>query len=202
MLSSDIPPVLRPRWLPAAPAETNGAVAAGVRRCLRRLPDQLLQAMVSGLRANADDLAPGALFRWRDAGGCAVGVTLRELAPDAFQFGRVEFWLWHRWRRGVEADLARRFPELGQLQRLFDGAVAEMEEVSRDDQPAKAIGLWFAESAEAELRARGRPARETWPPARPAGRLNRRPADRTGRPQVRTVTTEHHRAERETSSCS
>lgn len=202
MLSSDIPSALGPSDLPPAPAGIDGALVTAVRRSLQRLPDKLLLAMVRGLRSNADDLAPGALFRRRDGGGCAVGVTLRELAPDAFQFGRIEFWLWRRWRRGVEADVARRFPQLQQLQRLFDDAVREIEEISCDGQAAKAVGLWFAASAEAELQARDTPARATRWPANLPTRGSRRPADQTRRGQVRAVVTERHSAEKETLSCS
>jgi hypothetical protein len=169
---------------------------------VQRLPDQLLLAMARGLRANADDLAPGALFRRREAGGCAVGVTLRALAPDAFQFGRVEFWLWHRWRKGVESDLARRFPQLEQLQRLFDDAVTEIAKASPDEQPAKTVGLWIAARAEAELRARDTPARSS----RWRGHLPSRgdgwPADQSRRVRPRGAVTERHPVEKETSSCS
>jgi hypothetical protein len=126
-----------------------------VAQALRHLPDVLLRAMVSGLGAHADELAPGVLFRGTSSGGCAVGITLRELAPDAFEFGLFRFWLWQRWRRGVERDVARRHPRLKHLQWYFDEAVAELEQAGREPQPAKAVGLWLAASAEAELTARG-----------------------------------------------
>ena len=131
--------------------------------------------MVRGLRAHADELAPGVLFRGKSSGGCAVGITLRELAPDAFDFGWLHFWLRQRWRRGIEADVARRFPRLNHLQRYFDQAVAEVEEAGVDPQPAKAVGLWFAASAEAELRARRSALTENQnPPRRRARRAHRR----------------------------
>src|SRR2546423_8836249 len=107
----DRPSALRPTALLPAPAGVSGALARPAARALQRLPDALLRAMARGVTVNADELVPGALFRDRDSSGCAVGITLRELAPDAFRFGRVEFWLWHRWRRGVEPDVARRFPQ-------------------------------------------------------------------------------------------
>jgi len=138
----------------SAPRGVSRAVASATERALKHLPDELLQAMVRGLRAHADDLAPGVLFRGKSSGGCAVGITLRELAPDAFDFGWLHFWLRQRWHRGIERDVARRFPRLNHLQRYFDEAVAQVKEAGGDPQPAKAVGLWFAATAEAELRAR------------------------------------------------
>ena len=130
--------------------------------------------MVRGLRTHADDLAPGVLFRGKSSGGCAVGITLRELSPDAFDFGWVQFWLRQRWRRGIEPDVARRFPHLNHLQRYFDEAVAEVKEADGDSQPAKAVGLWFAASAAAELDARrGTAALEKALPARRSRRAHR-----------------------------
>jgi hypothetical protein len=137
-----------------APDGVSQALASATERAIHRLPDELLQAMVRGLRTHADDLAPGVLFRGKSSGGCAVGITLRELAPDAFDFGWVQFWLRQRWRRGIEPDVARRFPHLNHLQRHFDHAVSEVKEAGSDSEPAKAVGLWFAASAEAELNAR------------------------------------------------
>jgi hypothetical protein len=179
---------VRPSVLVAPPRGVSSAIASSTTRALQRLPDELLRAMVRGLRAQADDLAPGVLFRGHTSGGCAVGITLRELAPDAFAFGWLRFWLRQRWRRGIERDVARRFPHLNHLQRHFDEAVAELKEVGRDPQPAKAVGLWLAASAEAELKARRsaafekrslltRPARRAHPrtdgPVRARGRAAR-----------------------------
>ena len=110
--------------------------------------------MVRGLRTHADDLAPGVLFRGKSSGGCAVGITLREVAPEAFDFGWLQFWLRQRWRRGIEPDVARRFPRLNHLQRYFDQAVAEVSAAGSDPHPAKSVGLWFAASAEFELAGR------------------------------------------------
>jgi hypothetical protein len=144
--------------LPAAavtpPRGVSADVAGGVGRALTQLPDTLLRAMVGGLRAHADDLAPGVLFRGTSSGGCAVGITLRELAPGAFEFGRIRFWLWQRWRRGIERDVARRYPRLKHLQWYFDEAVGQLERAGDDPQPARAVGLWLASSAEGELGAR------------------------------------------------
>jgi hypothetical protein len=160
--------------LVAPPPGVSEAVARGAGRALQHLPDQLVGAMVRGLRAHADDLAPGVLFRDHSSRGCAVGVTLRELAPDAFHFGRLRFWLWQRWRRGVERDVARRFPRLKHLQWHYDAAVNQLN-VAGYPQPAKAVGLWLAASAEAELRSRGGAVAETGSlPARTSRRSRRR----------------------------
>jgi hypothetical protein len=186
---------------PAPPPGVSAGLAAATERCIHRLSDHLLRAMVTGLRESADDLTTGALFSGRDSGGCAVGVTLRELNPDAFRFGRIEFWLWHRWRRGVELDVARRFPQLQQLQRVFDDAVNEMEQAGHDEQPAKAVGLWLAAGAEGQLRVRELPARRGGRLANARTRWSRRHAHQALggplRPEI-----EHHRADMETSSCS
>lgn len=136
------------------PVGVSPELTGAVPRALQHLPDELLRAMVRGLRAHADDLAPGVLFRGSSSGGCAVGITLRELAPDAFKFGRLRFWMWHRWRPGIERDVAQRYPRLKHLQWYFDEAVAELETVGRERKPAESIGLWLAASAEAELEAR------------------------------------------------
>jgi hypothetical protein len=153
------------------PVGVRPELARDVPGALRHLPAELLQAMVRGLRAHADDLAPGALFRGNSTGGCAVGVTLRELDPDAFRFGWLQFWLWHRWRKGVERDVAHRYPRLKHLQWYFDEAVAELEASGREPRPSRAVGLWFAASAEAELEARrGTLPRRRRPAARPARR--------------------------------
>lgn len=154
-MSIDRSRAVRPAVLLSAPVGLSRALAIPATRAVQRLPDALLGAMARGLTVNADALAPGVLFRDRESSGCAVGITLRELAPDAFNFGRLEFWLWRRWRRGVEPDVARRFPQLRQLQRLFDEAVDELNELGRHEQPAKTVGLWLAACARAELRARG-----------------------------------------------
>ena len=138
----------------------------------------------------ADGLAPGALFRDRQSSGCAVGVTLRELAPDAFQFGRLEFWLWRRWRLGVEPDVARTFPQLRELQRLFDEAVGELTQLGRHEQPAKTVGLWLAASARAELRARDDGGTSGRRLAIHATRRNRR----VSHPPRRSRVTAHHQA--------
>jgi hypothetical protein len=154
MMSLGTENAVGPSVLVAPPHGVSGPLASSAGRALQHLPDELLWAMARGLSTHADDLAPGVLFRGHSSGGCAVGITLRELAPDAFDFGWLQFWLRQRWRRGIERDVARRFPHLNHLQRHFDAAVAELEEEGCDPQPAKAVGLWLAASAEAELRAR------------------------------------------------
>ena len=166
---------VRPSVLIAPPHGVSGALASSAGRALQHLPDELLRAMVRGLRTHADDLAPGVLFRGNSSGGCAVGITLRELAPDAFNFGWLQFWLRQRWRRGVERDVARRYPRLNHLQRHFDQAVAELKEAGCDAQPAKAVGLWLAASAEAELGTRrSAVTNKTRLPTRPARRAHHR----------------------------
>src|SRR5205807_8804985 len=110
MMSISTDTTVRPSVFVAPPLGVSGAQASGAGRALQHLPDELLRAMVRGLRAHADDLAPGVLFRNTGSGGCAVGITLRELAPEAFDFGWIRFWFRQRWRRGVERDVARRFP--------------------------------------------------------------------------------------------
>lgn len=165
-----------------APNGVSRALASAVERAIQRLPDELLRAMARGLRMHADDLAPGVLFRGKSSGGCAVGITLRELAPDAFDFGWFQFWLKQRWRRGIERDVARRFPHLNHLQRHFDEAVAEVKEAGGHPQPAKAVGLWFVAIAEAQLRARRAPMSEPRPRST---RIGRRSPRRTPRgPEV------------------
>jgi hypothetical protein len=163
----------RPSVLVAPPPGVSEAVASGAGRALQHLPDRLVAAMVRGLRAHADDLAPGVLFRDHSSRGCAVGVTLRELAPDAFRFGRIRFWLWQRWRRGVERDVARRFPRLKHLQWHYDAAVKQLTEAGYP-QPATAVGLWLAASAEAELASRRCAVTETGPPRTRTARRSRR----------------------------
>jgi hypothetical protein len=158
------------------PHGVSRAVADATERAIHYLPDELLRAMVRGLRMHAHELAPGVLFRGKSSGGCAVGITLRELAPDAFDFGWFHFWLRQRWRRGIERDVARRYPRLNHLQRYFDDAVAQVEEAGSEPQPAEAVGLWLADCAQAELD--GRPSARTKhkpPPARPMDRAHRRP---------------------------
>jgi hypothetical protein len=165
---------VRPSVLVAPPLGVSAALANGAGRALQHLPDELLRAMVRGLRAHAEDLVPGVLFRNQSSGGCAVGITLRELAPEAFDFGWLRFWLWQRWRRGVERDVGRRFPRLKHLQWHFDEAVTELNEAGYP-QPARAVGLWLAASADAELRSRRSPVGETSSlPRRAARRTHRR----------------------------
>ncbi len=164
---------VRPSAVLAPPPGVSGASVSGATRALHHLPDEVLRAMARGLRTHADDLAPGVLFRTNKSGGCAVGITLRELAPDAFDFGLFRFWLWQRWRRGVERDVARRFPRLKHLQRHFDEAVAELKDAEYP-QPAKAVGLWLAASADAELRSRRSRVPETRSLTTRAARRTRR----------------------------
>jgi len=175
MVSIGSDATVRPSVFVAPPPGVSGALASGAGRALQHLPDELLRAMVRGLRAHADDLAPGVLFRNQGSGGCAVGITLRELAPEAFAFGWLRFWLWQRWRRGVERDVARRFPRLKHLQRHFDEAVTELRQAGYP-QPAKTVGLWLAASADAELRLRRSAVAETRSLSTRTGRRSHRRA--------------------------
>jgi hypothetical protein len=184
---------VRPSVLVAPPLGVSGALATGAGRALQHLPDELLRAMARGLRAHADDLAPGVLFRNQSSSGCAVGITLRELAPEAFNFGLLRFWLWQRWRRGVERDVARRFPRLRHLQWHFDEAVAELEG-ARYPQPAKAVGLWLAASADAELRSRRSPVADTTSLATRAARRTHHRVD--GPPRAREQEAATNRTQR------
>ena len=194
----DVPSAPPPTILPTPPPGVSETLQAAAGRSLQHLPEELLRAMASGLRANADSLAPGVLFRGRDSGGCAVGVTLRELAPDAFQFGHIQFWLWHRWRRGVERDVARKFPHLHELQRVFDEAVSEVEAAGLEEQAPKAVGLWLAASAETLLGAGEAPGRQRGRLENPPTRVHRRRGPRRLRGRSRAGIGEHHRADMET----
>lgn len=137
----------------AVPAAIALRVGPALRRVMRGLPDPVLVALARGLRAHHDELVPGRLFAAPHGGGCAVGIALRELAPEAFTFGRLEYWLRQRRRRGIERDVALRFPELTVLQSCFDTAVAATREATGVPQRSAAgeVGLWFASAAEEEL---------------------------------------------------
>jgi hypothetical protein len=140
----------------ALPAATRWRLGPVVRRAMHTLPEPMLVALARGLRKHRDELAPGRLFAAPRAGGCAVGIALRELAPQAFEFRSLPYWLWHRRRRGVERDVALRFPELTHLQSCFDDAVAEtlVGTALGRRAAAREVGLWFAGVAEAELSRR------------------------------------------------
>lgn len=197
-MSLDRPPAPRPEAILRPPAGLSRALSVPATRVLQHMPDALLQAMARGVTLNADGLVAGALFRDRDSSGCAVGITLRELAPDAFHFGRLEFWLWHRWRRGVAPDVARRFPQLRQLQPLFDQAVAELNQLGRHEQPAKTVGLWLAACAQAELQGRSASTAPTRRLAKQSIRRSRRGShpSRRGHPALRPRRPNRHRAVR------
>lgn len=140
----------------AVPAATRLRLGFVLERSMRGLPAPIVVALARGLRAHRDELAPGRLFASPRGGGCAVGIALRELAPEAFEFGALSYWLWHRRQRGIEPDVALRFPELGHLQSCFDTAVVETRDRTglARDAAAREVGLWFAGAAEDELRRR------------------------------------------------
>ncbi len=132
---------------------------AVLRRTLRALPDEMLEALARGLERHADRLVGGRLYAGAAGGGCAVGVMLRELEPDAYS-RRLRFWLRHGWRRRV-SWYRRRLPQqrrLRHLEWLFDRAVEEARgRLPRSDrgQAAALVGRWIRFEALAELRWRG-----------------------------------------------
>jgi len=126
-------------------------------RSLRGLSDALLSTMAVALERHADELVPGQLYVSRDHGGCAVGVTLRELFPDHHDCGRLAFF-WHYGRRkGLTKAQVRRFPRLRHLQWIFDESVGGMR-VYRPDltirDASRSVGLWFRAEARNELARR------------------------------------------------
>ncbi len=160
-------------------SQPSGTLPHGVRpdfealllRTLRALPDHLLAALLSGLERHADELLPGRLYRSPSRGGCAVGMMVRELQPDAFETGRLRFWMRHGWRRtaagygGVLAEC----PRVRHLEYLFDRWVASVQAASpRTDvaSAARSVGRWIRVHAEAELGRR----HDTLPLRLPPGR--------------------------------
>jgi hypothetical protein len=123
-----------------------------LRRTLRGLSDDQLQALAAGLERHGDELVAGRLFKSTVRGGCAVGVMLREL--DAVPSGgTARFWLRDRWRRSVTSygDIGRQ-PRLRHLEWGFDAAVELLRGagVRRRDAVA-AAGRWLRELARYEL---------------------------------------------------
>ena len=140
------------------------------RRVLAGLPDRYLEALLDGLD-HADVVVPGRLFAG-EAGGCAVGVTLRTLHPEL------------RWESGFRArrarsvtrlarDLAKRVGRLGTLERVFDRSVEVVLEHNRGaacGSAARLTAAWLEEEARAELarRAEARAAPDATPSDSPA----------------------------------
>jgi hypothetical protein len=127
-----------------------------LKRSLRALPNEALEAMARGLEKHREQLGPGRLFQSANGGGCAVGVMLRELEPETYARGRVSFWLRDRWRGGCRSyrSAVGRNPRLKHLEWLFDDAVALLREASprRPQRIAAAlVGDWMREEIAAEL---------------------------------------------------
>src|SRR5919109_1147025 len=116
-----------------------------MRRSVRGLPDEMLDALARGLERHGDRLVAGRLFAGPARGGCAVGVMLRELTPDAYAHGRFYFLLRHGWRRRAASyggELARN-PRLRHLGWSFDKAVKRAQDLSPEQskqQAARAVG--------------------------------------------------------------
>jgi hypothetical protein len=129
-------------------AERNQAL----HRVLKGLPYEFIVALIEGLEG-ADVITPGRLFAGR-SGGCAVGVTLRAMDPR--YRGRRIIW-GRRVRRSVVAlrrGLATRVARLYALEQVFDRSVRLAQARSPRRHPrviAKAVALWVADEARAEL---------------------------------------------------
>ena len=138
--------------LPDAVVEERGPV---LRRILRGLPDEVLQALVRGLERDGHSLMAGRLFRGNH-GGCAVGVTLRELDPETYAVEGPAFWLRHAWRRRLRwyRGLSAANPRLQHLEWTFDRAVTATyggwrRRLRRE--AAVAVGRWIRFEGQAEL---------------------------------------------------
>jgi hypothetical protein len=127
-----------------------------MRRSVRGLPDEMVDALARGLERHADRLAAGRLFATAAGGGCAVGVLLRELQPEAYRQGRLHFLLRHAWRRRAASyggELGRN-PRLRHLEWSFDEAVnrtRELEPGCSTHEAARAVGDWLLAEARAEI---------------------------------------------------
>ncbi|MFN2617804.1 MAG: hypothetical protein ABR581_11900 [Thermoleophilaceae bacterium] len=126
-----------------------------LRRTLRGLSDAMLAALMRALETHAHELVPGRLFRSRDGSGCAVGLMLRELAPERYESpSALRFWLRDRWRRRASSypELARN-PRLRHLEWLFDSSVKELR-AGRPDPSGSfphTVGQWILREARLEL---------------------------------------------------
>lgn len=130
---------------------------------LSHLPDELLSALAHGLDRHAGGLVAGRLYDRYDGGGCAVGVMLRELSPEAFRQGRLQFMVRrHRQRTilreptGLHRSLVTR---LSHVEMCFDRtAVTLAEHAAAPDLAAAAnvTGRWMAERCRQRLHERNR----------------------------------------------
>jgi len=173
-------PEVAPTPLPDELARERGAI---LHRALRDLPSPLLEAMLRGLRRHADTLVPGGLYTDDGAGGCAVGMMLREIAgepsPDRRRRGRHA----RRFRfqsptiREERPDLARANPRLWHLELMFDVTCNEMGDWlgTAPHEVARSVGLWMASETQAEISLRRMEAATDAQPA--AGALPAAPLD-------------------------
>jgi hypothetical protein len=116
-------------------------------RALRALPIGLLQPLLRGVRRHADSLVPGSLYT--GDGGCAVGMMLRELAPQRRR--RRNRTIWDEWPELVQAH-----PRLAHIEVVFDRtckALYARGELS-EEQTARNVGLWMAAEIQAEINLR------------------------------------------------
>ena len=124
----------------------------GLHRVLRGLPSDFIIALIEGLEG-ADVITPGRLFAG-DSGGCAVGVTMRVVEPDFRGSGTLSRWRRRKSIQGLYRGVAKSIPHLHALEHVFDRSV----DLYRASQPdvdkrlaAKAVALWVAGEARAEL---------------------------------------------------
>lgn len=124
----------------------------GLHRVLRGLPGDFIVALVEGLEG-ADVITPGRLFAG-GSGGCAVGVTLRRVEPDFRGSGTLRRWRRKRSIQELYRGLAKSIPHLHALEHVFDRSVrlygARNPQLKKDD-VARAVALWVAAEARAEL---------------------------------------------------
>lgn len=155
---------------------TQGLVSertAVFRRSLRGLPDDMVAALASGLDKHRGQLVSGRLYKSRKAGGCIVGVMLREWDPARYEHGPLRFWMIDRWRRRARSygGPLRRNPRLRHIEWTFDGAVAELLAARpglRRAEACAAVGETFHRAVRDELAWRSaRAAAEHGPSASP-----------------------------------
>jgi hypothetical protein len=124
----------------------------GLHRVLRGLPSDFVVALIEGLEG-ADVITPGQLFAG-DSGGCAVGVTMRVVEPDFRGSGTLRRWRRKRSIQELYRGVARSIPHLHGLEQVFDRSVdlywAHNPHLPQRE-AAKAVALWVAAEARAEL---------------------------------------------------
>jgi hypothetical protein len=140
---------MTPSPMPADLARERGEV---LHKALRTLPDELLSALLVGVRRHADMLMPGSLDG--DDGACAVGLMLHELRgtnPNA-RFRRRQRPTIHE----EAPEIAREHPRLAHLEFIFDHTCEQLAlrrgEAVCDVAPS--VGLWMAGEVAAEMNLR------------------------------------------------